>query len=191
MVSAATLAPSLPPTSKPTARYNPPPFPGPNLFSPGPSHSCPYQLTNPLQLQLLFEAAWGASILPIKLSILLLYYRIFPLRTYYVWAWILGAFSIAWTVTVVLTSCLQCTPIAYFWDQSIPGGRCINGPASYFVEAILNFGSDVCLLVLPFPMVMRLKVGRAQKWGLCGVFCLGGMCVLPNLSYYTSLIPKY
>ena len=41
----------------------------------------------------------------------------------------------------------------------------------------MNLASDVVLLALPWPMVARLKVGRAQRWGLVGVFCLGGMYV--------------
>jgi hypothetical protein len=65
--------------------------------------------------------------------------------------------------------------MSYYWDKTVEGGKCINGPSMYFSEAMLNLLSDVILLVLPFPMVVKLKMGRAQKVGLCGIFMLGGM----------------
>ena len=42
---------------------------------------------------------------------------------------------------------------------------------------MLNLVSDVVLLALPWPMVAKLEVGRGQRWGLAGIFCLGGMYV--------------
>lgn len=65
--------------------------------------------------------------------------------------------------------------MSYYWDKTVLGGKCVNGPAMYFAHTILNLLSDVILLLLPFPVVAKLKVGRAQKVGLCGIFMLGGM----------------
>ncbi|KAL8753698.1 MAG: hypothetical protein Q9199_004866 [Rusavskia elegans] len=74
------------------------------------------------------ELIWGASIPIIKLSILLLYIRIFGrLRYFKNLAYIIGIFSVCWGIMVILVCALQCRPVQYTWDKSIKG-TCINAP---------------------------------------------------------------
>lgn len=52
-------------------------------------------------------------------------------------------------------------------------GTCINRPALYIVTAGLGILSDLVLLVLPMPMILRLQMPSRQKAGLVLLFTIG------------------
>lgn len=112
-----------------------------------------------------------------KESILFLYLRIFPDRTFknmcYTLITITGAASIAF----VLVTIFQCTPIAAFWDKSIlkstPGSHCFDSEAFWFSYALINIFLDVIILVLPIREVVKLQLPWREKAELVAVFSLG------------------
>lgn len=61
----------------------------------------------------------------VKISILLMYYRIFPLPSFRIAAWILSTTTIIWAMTCWLLLLFQCIPIKRAWDPLVPG-KCIN-----------------------------------------------------------------
>lgn len=132
-------------------------------------------LTPALQAFYASELIWGASIPIIKLSILLLYIRIFGrLRYFKLLAYIIGTFSVCWGIMVILVCALQCRPVQYTWDKSIKG-TCINAPLFFIIGSAPNVFTDFVLLVLPLPAVWNLHTTRAQKISLTGIFMLGSL----------------
>ncbi|KAL2000397.1 hypothetical protein VTN02DRAFT_3177 [Thermoascus thermophilus] len=122
------------------------------------------------------------------LSILLFYQRLFPVAPMKLACRYLQIFLIVWHVTFQTTAIFQCTPIRYFWDRSLPGGRCINIIAFYIALAATNCATDVILLFLPIPMVWNLRVRRSKKVALSGVFMLGAFVCAIAL-YRISTLP--
>ena len=110
-----------------------------------------------------------------KLSILALYLRIFTEKPYRITAWILAILISTTALAVSLTAVFQCSPIAYAWNKTIPGGTCINVALFYVYCSIPNVITDVAILLLPIPMIFKLHTSRGQKFGLLLVFSLGTM----------------
>ena len=54
-------------------------------------------------------------------------------------------------------------------------GKCINTFASWFANAIINIVTDLAIIVLPMPVVRRLKLPKKQKALLIGVFAFGAV----------------
>lgn len=125
------------------------------------------------------QAFYGTILALIKTSICLFYSRIFFVRTFRIAAWITIAFVISWGVMVLLTAFLLCTPLAFNWDQSIPGGRCANQKATFIAVGVLDLVTDVCVFVLPLPMIYNLKVSRGNRVALFGIFGIGIVYVFP------------
>ena len=121
------------------------------------------------------EIIWATSIPIIKLSILLLYIRIFGrLRYFKNLAYIIGIFSVCWGIMVILVCALQCRPVQFTWDKS-GKGTCINAPLFFIIGSAPNVLTDFVLLVLPLPAVWNLHTTRAQKISLTGIFMLGSL----------------
>ncbi|KAF2234640.1 hypothetical protein EV356DRAFT_532690 [Viridothelium virens] len=139
----------------------------------------PPQNVRPFSVSMLvLECAWGVSVPFVKLSFLMLYVRLFPSRAYKAWAWLLGTYTVLWGVMVVIATTLQCYPVAYQWNKSIKG-HCDNRALSFFLSSVLEVPVDFIILILPLPVVWRLKLSRPRKVLLTGIFMLGSLtCVV-------------
>lgn len=119
-----------------------------------------------------------------KVSILLLYHRLSVSASFRIWVKALIAFNIALTVSIFVADLLQCTPLAFVWDKTIPGGKCMNQQAFFVGSAVLNIISDCAVLVLPIPMVWGMQTNTRKKIALIFLFSLG---ILYVFSLFTAL----
>ncbi|KAL4876880.1 hypothetical protein BJY04DRAFT_138127 [Aspergillus karnatakaensis] len=122
---------------------------------------------------------YATTVPMVKLSVLLLYRRIFRLT----WSLYICAFlSIGYTISVATTISVACVPTSYYWTQwvePLSGGVCrIDLYQFYLWNAVANLLTDVIILCLPIPIVWRLQMPRSQKLAISGIFLLGGfVCV--------------
>lgn len=112
----------------------------------------------------------------VKISVLLLYHRIFR----FTWSIYVCAFlSIGYTISVSTTISLACVPTSFFWTQwvdPLSGGYCrINLYNFYLWNGVANLFTDVIILCVPIPVVWKLQMPRPQKFAICGIFLLGGL----------------
>ncbi|KAL4782051.1 hypothetical protein BJX76DRAFT_359303 [Aspergillus varians] len=123
-----------------------------------------------------------------KSSLLLLYQRIFSIVPSYRWAIRFSWFLIlSYFISCVIASIAACSPPSYVWNRFRDGngyggpdaqdGSCFNEIAFFRWNGIANMLLDVLMLVLPIPMVWRLRAPRRVKVLLSGVFGLGGLYV--------------
>ena len=115
----------------------------------------------------------------VKISILIFYVRIFSTRRFKQLAYTLIIFSAMWSISAFWVAVFQCSPVKAFWDKSIDG-KCINSFDWLMAEGGITILTDIALLVMPMPMVWKLKISQQQKIALSGVFLLGGLCVIPD-----------
>ena len=85
------------------------------------------------------------------------------------------ALNMAWGIWASLAAWVVCTPIAYSWDRTIPGGHCVNKVAAYISVGVINIFVDVCIFLLPIPMVWNLQTSLRNKIGLFCIFGVGMM----------------
>ncbi|KAI9803327.1 MAG: hypothetical protein M1825_002118 [Sarcosagium campestre] len=125
-----------------------------------------------------------------KLSILLLYWRLFPTRGFRLGTYIVGAIVVIWWLEVELVTIFQCKPISYLWDKS-GKGRCLDLRGAFSIaNAPPNIGIDVILLAMPIGKVWQLRVEKRVKIALSGVFLLGSFviaCSAVRLYYLATL----
>ena len=81
--------------------------------------------------------------------------------------------TIAWGIYAAMGTWILCTPIAFNWDSTIPGGHCANRNASYYAIGIIDVGTDIFIWLLPIPMVWNLQLPRGNKIGLTAIFGIG------------------
>ena len=127
----------------------------------------------------------------IKMSILLLYQRVFPTRemTIIVWilsfmviGWVLGKFVKILPLTLRLLTALiagtgiaavfQCNPVAGFWDKSLHP-KCMEVSIYVKGQAIASIITDALIFLAPIRSVFQLQMPIGRKIAISGIFLLG------------------
>jgi hypothetical protein len=65
--------------------------------------------------------------------------------------------------------------VAFYWDPTVPGGKCINKIIPGFANAGITILTDVMILILPIFILKGLLLPRRQKIGVGLVLSLGGL----------------
>ncbi len=128
----------------------------------------------------------------VKISILLMYRRIFDTEAFRKATWIVGAACIAWTIAAVVCLICQCRPFSGLWNPEYTfTAKCIDIQAYYKAVAASNMALDVIILCMPVYMVWKLKLDASQKLMLSGIFALGGLvCVASLMRIITAHLIK-
>lgn len=133
-----------------------------------------------------FSILWyNTAIMATKLALLAQYYRVLPIRSVRRACVALMVVIGIWGLCQVLLSIFTCFPIQAYWDKGLRLGdsnkdaataaavRCIPVLPLAFQNAAGNIATYVAVLVLPLPALGNLRLPRAQKCLLIGIFCLG------------------
>lgn len=97
----------------------------------------------------------------IKITFLTQYYRVLPtsrVRKLCIVAMVIVG---SWSLSQILLTIFLCVPISGFWDSSVEAS-CIPTPAEWYQNAAGNIVTDVAIFCLPFPVLRRLNLPRAQ-----------------------------
>ncbi|KAL4921784.1 hypothetical protein BDW62DRAFT_207984 [Aspergillus aurantiobrunneus] len=108
-----------------------------------------------------------------KISMVLLYMRLFPIKTYQILLRILLVLVVCSGLYMVLGTLLMCIPVHVFWDQGIEHSSCVSRKVVWFLTAALQISGDLVLVILPMPQLVTLRIPLRQKICLMLIFALG------------------
>lgn len=110
----------------------------------------------------------------VKISIMLLYLRIFTSRKFHIATWMCIAFVAMIAIANTLVAIFACTPVQSFYNREI-AVRCIDEVAWYWSTAVLNIVTDVIILILPLPVLWSVQMSLSRKIAISILFMLGGL----------------
>ncbi|KAH7051224.1 hypothetical protein B0J12DRAFT_81100 [Macrophomina phaseolina] len=136
---------------------------------------------------------YNTVMLACKLSILLLYRRLFPLQSFNKRWWCVAVFTISYSLVIAVASAAGRTPVAAKWYINQTGDKCPpNGPSTlrippstspvcgrqhriwnYMVANLFLPLGDILILILPIPVIKSLSLELRQKITLYILFALG------------------
>ncbi|KAJ5629807.1 hypothetical protein N7528_003464 [Penicillium herquei] len=151
------------------------------------------QYVRPDQLVVYLKTMFTGSILYtgcigcIKLSILMLYRRLFPTKAMKAAVNVVGMIVILWAACGILSGCFTCMPTKKLWDPTVPGA-CMDLGKYYYGLQIPNIATDAMILVMPMHTVWNLPISRTQKMGLSGIFIVGLLTLAFDIVRLISLI---
>lgn len=71
---------------------------------------------------------------------------------------------------------MNCIPLEWNWKNGNANPKyCINYNTFWLVTGIFESVIDLAILTLPFSMISKLHLNRSRKFGVAGVFLLGGL----------------
>ncbi|KAJ5888159.1 hypothetical protein N7495_008200 [Penicillium taxi] len=124
-----------------------------------------------------------------KISILLMYYRIFHFRYFKIFAYIIGIFVILWVICITFLFIFICVPVQKLWSPDLPG-HCINQVSTWIANAISTIATDLAILLLPLPQVWKLQLRLSEKLAVSFAFSLGFFVVFAS-AYRFSVLFSY
>ncbi|OJI82136.1 hypothetical protein ASPTUDRAFT_126485 [Aspergillus tubingensis CBS 134.48] len=101
--------------------------------------------------------------------------------------YVVHALNALWLVGILLSVIFECTPIQKVWYPTLPG-RCDNSRILWMGSGIPSLIIDVFILVLPVPMVLRLKMNPTRKMLAIGVIVLGYLVVVVSIGRLVSIV---
>ena len=124
-----------------------------------------------------WQAIYGVTVSLSKCAILLLYTRVFTTRKrgFTIAVYVVGAVVVATGLANTFEAIFQCAPVAYKWNKSISGGKCLDEVAFDRYISISNVVTGVVMLLMPLPLVWELNIMLRQKIALTLTFLHGIM----------------
>ncbi|KAG8159866.1 hypothetical protein KVR01_010503 [Diaporthe batatas] len=126
-----------------------------------------------LKLIIPLHLLWALSLGFSKASILLLYSQLFNTDHYVIIAAraTIGI-TVVWAMGTILAGCLVCQPLPILWN-TVSGGHCGDQILSFVISGAINLATNVIVIVLPLPALLKLRMGKYKKVILASVFSLG------------------
>jgi hypothetical protein len=113
-----------------------------------------------------------------KISLLLMYYRIFHFPFFKKWTLVIGTVVVLWVIGVTFLFIFICVPVQKLWYPHLEG-RCINQVGTWIANAVSTIATDFAILLLPIPQVWKLHLRTIEKVAVTITFLLGSWLV-PN-----------
>ncbi|KAH8907463.1 hypothetical protein BR93DRAFT_878188 [Coniochaeta sp. PMI_546] len=123
---------------------------------------------------LAFPILWNFTVCFSKLSVLLMYTTVIPIREMIIACRAVGLFIILWNTGGILGALLLCRPFALNWDKTLPG-TCGDNRLFYMWLGAINVVAEAVILLLPVPFLYRLQMKTFKKLVVMGLFSVGWM----------------
>lgn len=123
------------------------------------------------------EITYGPTIFFAKLTLFLLYLRIFSCNRATKLAIYLGIvvnffFYVATTIYLGIT-CVRRSGTT--WAATIRSAQCQSTISMNYAQGGFSIASDLYIFILPFPTILKLQLPLRKKLGICAIFVAGTM----------------
>ena len=143
----------------------------------------------PQKTFLTWQIFYALAVLFSKLAILLLYLRVFTsaFKSFAYTIYLLGIAIFVTGAIDISTSFLYCAPSPKSPSDSTSPQKCVNQLAFQYYLTIPNIVTGFIMLIIPLPVVWRLKITMVQKIGLTLTFLHGGIGFLGSCARLFAL----
>ncbi|RPB06159.1 hypothetical protein L873DRAFT_1839613 [Choiromyces venosus 120613-1] len=123
----------------------------------------------------------------VKISILAFYRRLSPAQGFQTAIKVVAISVTIYTTAMVFVNALECPKDPTLaWALTFPRG-CNNLVSVYYAQAGFNIFSDIVILVLPLPSLLRLQVNKRKRMALIVVFGIGSVAVIASIARISAL----
>jgi hypothetical protein len=127
-----------------------------------------------MQLFYILQFLYKFTINLTKISILLLYRRVFITAKFRMACICVMTYVTCFAICVIIATALECNPVRRVYDKSV-SGTCINLTAFWYSVAVNNILTDIVILLMPMPVIQTLRLPPRHKYGLMMMFALGAL----------------
>ncbi|KAK7219783.1 hypothetical protein V2G26_007786 [Clonostachys chloroleuca] len=148
-----------------------------------------YRIMLPLRL------CYAATLLCVKMSIILLVKRIFQQGSRFVGplCWTALGLSVCWAIYAGLIEFLWCMPVRSAWDSTIKASQktCIDKKAAYGAIPIIDIPIELLILLIPLQPILKLQVRTQHRVALFCMFCAGFVTIILSSLYLYYIMTDF
>ncbi|KAL2795836.1 hypothetical protein BJX66DRAFT_336543 [Aspergillus keveii] len=121
------------------------------------------------------EELYCICIALIKISMLLLYLRLFPNAGIRATVFVALGLTVIWGTVSFFVLLFSCWPISYYWNEwdGEHEGRCISHNNILLAHSTINIILDVGVICIPMPTLWNLHMPLEKRLGVCIMFAVG------------------
>lgn len=98
-------------------------------------------------------------------------------------------FHVAFFIVCFVTTAVQCRPLHKFW--AIPPdsveGYCINTTAFFYFTSGVNIVTDIFIIALPVPTLLKINRPKKEKFALMCIFLCGTFAAVMAITRLHSI----
>jgi len=150
----------------------------------------PEQITNVLFYYYLGEIFYVVALGLSKVSILFLYLRVFPAKSFRMLTFIVMGLSAAYTLAFFIVTTWQCLPVSLAWTQwdGLQEGTCNDIHLQGWIAAAINIALDAVVMILPLRHLATLNMSLKKKLMVVSMFSVGIFVVVVSAIRLYSLV---
>lgn len=126
------------------------------------------------KLSLISYLVYVCTVTSIKMSVLLMYYRVFKVQSFKRVVFAVSGALLIWFIITFFVTLFKCNPISSSWDWQ-QQGTCVNHRVLFLATAAGNSIFDVVILCLPIKMIWGLQMSTPKRIQLTFTFLLGAL----------------
>ncbi|KAF2745692.1 hypothetical protein M011DRAFT_131934 [Sporormia fimetaria CBS 119925] len=134
------------------------------------------------------ELIYVSSMLFPKLAILYLYLRIFTTRPMQISIYATGVLVVVTFLFGVFASFLNCRPLSSFWNPQLERNCTMDVLTIFRYYSIPNLVSDAILIIIPLPIICKLRVSATTKVGLYFTFMVMAFGMVAAILRFVSFL---
>jgi hypothetical protein len=130
-----------------------------------------------LKVSFITAILYFSVVTAVKISILLMYRRIFSVDYFRLESLLVGIIVVVWWIVGTIATIISCLPIDRLWMGPSAGGYCFDFNIFWMAMGAVELVVDILILLLPVNVILGLRMSKQQRVLLVGIFLLGGLYV--------------
>src|SRR2546421_7182919 len=103
-----------------------------------------------------------------------------------------GYVALGFVVIEIFYFGVWCRPFSQYWAVPVKNNQCSTALHHLIMQAVFNISSDIMMLCIPLPLLLRSKLPPKRKASLCGIFSMGAFVILSaTLNKYYSFTQPF
>ncbi|KAK4150446.1 hypothetical protein C8A00DRAFT_36944 [Chaetomidium leptoderma] len=150
----------------------------------------PEQITNVVKHTWVTQVFYIPAIVLTKITVLCFFMRVFPARGFRLVCWGTITHCTLFMVTTTIAAILACVPVESAWTAWTGTGEdvCFDNNAFWWAHSAINIATDLWILALPIPQLLKLQLGRKKKVYLILMFSVGLVITIISIIRFSGLV---
>ncbi|KAK4233341.1 hypothetical protein C8A03DRAFT_48087 [Achaetomium macrosporum] len=136
------------------------------------------------------QVSYIAAIILTKMTILCFFMHVFLSRVFRFVCIGTLVHCVLFIVTTTIAAVLACIPVQYAWSAWTGSGEgvCFENNAFWWAHSATNIATDLWILALPIPQLLKLQLGRRKKIYLILMFSVGIVITIVSIIRFSGLV---
>ncbi|KAK1765112.1 hypothetical protein QBC33DRAFT_545771 [Phialemonium atrogriseum] len=150
----------------------------------------PEQITNVVKYTWITQVTYIPAIILTKVAIICFFMRVFPGRGTQMLCIGTIVHCMLFMVTTTITAILACVPVQYARSNWAGTGEgvCYHNTAFWWAHSAINITTDLWILALPVPQLLKLQLGKKKKVYLILMISVGIIITVVSVVRFSGLV---